>query len=142
MRKVFSDEQLMQKWLDCWKALAQAEADVGIVPRSAAEHIAQCAKSANMNMQAVREGFAKTCHPLMPQIREFERVCGEKAGAWIHWGATTQDIMDTAVVLQLKDTRVTSKISNEILDEVLEPINYTGSCEAMVEKVVAKLKDI
>ena len=102
MRKVFSDEQLMQNWLDCWAALAQAEAALGIVPQEAAEHIAQCAKSENMDMEAVRKGFAATCHPLMPQIREFERVCGAKAGGWIHWGATTQDIMDTAVVLQIK----------------------------------------
>ena len=92
MRKVFSDEQLMQNWLDCWAALAQAEADLGIVPKEAAEHITQCAKSENMDMEAVRKGFATTCHPLMPQIREFERVCGAKAGGWIHWGATTQEI--------------------------------------------------
>ncbi len=103
MRRVFSDEQLVQNWLDCWAALAQAEAALGIVPQEAAEHIASCAKSESMDMNAIREGFAKTCHPLMPQIREFERVCGIKAGGWIHWGATTQDIMDTAVVLQLRD---------------------------------------
>ena len=54
-------------------------------------------------MDEVRKGFFATSHPLMPQIRGFERVCGKKAGGYIHWGATTQDIMDTAVVLQIKD---------------------------------------
>ncbi len=103
MRAVFSDESLMQKWLDCWVALSQAEADLGIVPQEAADHIKECAKAENIDLAAIGEGFTKTSHPLMPQIRAFEAVCGKKAGGFIHWGATTQDIMDTAVVLQIKD---------------------------------------
>lgn len=102
MRAVFADEQLVQYWLDAWVALAAAEAELGIVPQEAADHIKEMAVWQNMDMDAIREGFLKTSHPLMPQIREFERVCGKKAGGYIHWGATTQDIMDTAVVLQLK----------------------------------------
>lgn len=89
MRKVFSDEQLVQNWLNCWVALSAAEAELGIVPQEAADHIKECAKWENMNMDTIREGFVTTSHPLMPQIREFERVCGKKAGGWIHWGATT-----------------------------------------------------
>ena len=103
MREVFSDEQLIQKWLDIWAALAQAEAELGIIPREAAEHIKSCADYRNMDMDEIREGFLTTSHPLMPQIRCFEKACGKKAGGFIHWGATTQDIMDTAVVLQIKD---------------------------------------
>ncbi len=102
MRAVFSDEQLVQNWLDAWAALAEAEKELGIVPEEAAAHIKEMAKWQNMDMTAIREGFLRTSHPLMPQIREFERVCGKKAGGFIHWGATTQDIMDTAVVLQIK----------------------------------------
>lgn len=103
MREVFSDEQLIQKWLDIWAALAQAEAELGIIPGEAAEHIKSCADYRNMDMDEIREGFLTTSHPLMPQIRCFEKACGKKAGGFIHWGATTQDIMDTAVVLQIKD---------------------------------------
>lgn len=103
MRAVFSDEQLVQNWVDCWAALAEAEESLGIVPEEAAKHIRECAKWENMDMDSIREGFVTTSHPLMPQIREFERVCGKKAGGWIHWGATTQDIMDTAVVMQIRD---------------------------------------
>lgn len=103
MRQVFSDEQLVQNWLNSWVALAKAEKDLGIVPENAYEHIKECAKWENMSMETIREGFVTTSHPLMPQIREFERVCGKEAGGYIHWGATTQDIMDTAVALQVKD---------------------------------------
>ena len=106
MRAVFSDTQLVQNWLNAWVALSKAEAELGIIPQEAADHIRSCAKAEDMNMDTIREGFFKTSHPLMPQIREFERVCGKEAGEWIHWGATTQDIMDTAVVLQIKDAQV------------------------------------
>lgn len=102
MRQVFSDETMMQNWLDCWAALAEAEAEVGLVPEEAARRIRACAKWQNINFQTVREGFQTTDHPLMPQIREFTRVCGPEAGGYIHWGATTQDIMDTGVVLSIK----------------------------------------
>lgn len=121
MRAVFSDEQLMQNWLNSWVALAEAERDLGIVPKEAAAHIKECAKWENMNMDTVREGFFTTSHPLMPQIREFERVCGKKAGGYIHWGATTQDIMDTAVVLQIKDAHeIITKEVKELLHLCLE----------------------
>lgn len=102
MRAVFADEQLLQYWLDCWVALAQAEAGLGIIPAAAAQHIKECASWERLNQDTIREGFLSTSHPLMPQIREFERVCGKQAGGWIHWGATTQDILDTATVLQLR----------------------------------------
>lgn len=112
MREVFSDEQLIQKWLDIWAALAQAEAELGIIPREAAEHIKSCADYRNMDMDEIREGFLTTSHPLMPQIRCFEKACGKKAGGFIHWGATTQDIMDTAVVLQIKDAH--KRLKNQV----------------------------
>ncbi|WP_042357670.1 adenylosuccinate lyase [Bacillus rubiinfantis] len=105
MRKVFSDESLLQKWLDSWVALAQAEAEIGIVPEAAAQEIARKAKYEDIDMKTIREGIVDTTHPLIVQIREFTKVVGGEAGGWIHWGATTQDIMDTAVVLQMKDAQ-------------------------------------
>ena len=106
MRNVFSDNTLMQKWLDTWVALAEAEAEIGIIPESAAKEIKQKAKNEDFDLDAIREGFFKTSHPLMPQIRMFEKLCSKESGGWIHWGATTQDIMDTATVLQMKDAQV------------------------------------
>lgn len=102
MRAVFSDEQMMQNWLDSWAALAEAEAEVGIVPKEAAEAIRSHAHYEEMDFEAVRKQMKVVDHPLMAQIEEFTRICGPKAGGWIHWGATTQDIMDTGVVLSLK----------------------------------------
>lgn len=103
MKKIFSDESLLQKWLDSWVSLAQAEEEVGVIPEGVAGEIARHAKSEHFDMETIRKGIVDTTHPLIVQIREFTKIVGGKAGGYIHWGATTQDIMDTAVVLQIKE---------------------------------------
>lgn len=105
MRKVFSDESLMQKWLDAWVALARAEADLGVIPQEAAEKIADKASFEVFDPTLIREGIVDTTHPLIVQIRQFTEAVGGREGGFIHWGATTQDIMDTAVVLQMKEAQ-------------------------------------
>lgn len=103
MRQVFSDENLVQKWLDVEAALARSEARLGIIPPAAADEICRKALFLNMNTESIKFGIDQTGHPLVPVIRELEKVCDGNAGEYIHWGATTQDIMDTGVVLQLLD---------------------------------------
>lgn len=105
MREVFSDESLTQKWLDAWAALAQAEAEAGLIPQEAADKINAKAHYSLFNQDSIREGIVDTTHPLIVQIRQFTEAVGGKAGGYIHWGATTQDIMDTAVVLQMKEAQ-------------------------------------
>jgi len=105
MRKVFSDEALIKQWLTVWSALATAEAEVGVIPKEAAEAIAAAASTSTLDAKKIKEGFKLTAHPLMPQIRLFEKCCPGNSGGFIHWGATTQDVMDSAVVLQLKEAQ-------------------------------------
>ncbi|MEN1968886.1 adenylosuccinate lyase [Lentibacillus sp. N15] len=105
MKEIFSDESLLQKWLDSWVSLAQAEEDIGVIPMGMAEEIAKKANYENFDMDTIRKGLVDTTHPLIVQIREFTKNVGGKAGGYIHWGATTQDIMDTAVVLQIKEAQ-------------------------------------
>ncbi|OXS79959.1 adenylosuccinate lyase [Domibacillus enclensis] len=105
MNKVFSDESLLQKWLDAEAALAIAEAEVGLIPEEAAREIAQKAKFDNLDMPTISKGIVDTSHPLITLIRSLEKICDGDAGGYVHWGATTQDIMDTAVVLQIKEAQ-------------------------------------
>jgi len=102
MRAVFDDRTLLQKWLDAEAALARAEARLGIIPAGAAAEISRRARAEEMDVEAIKHGIDHTFHPIVPVIRELARRCGP-AGEYVHWGATTQDIMDTAVVLQIKD---------------------------------------
>lgn len=103
MRVVFDDRQLVQKWLDAEVALAQAEAELGVIPAFAADEIARRARADGLDFERIKAGIDQTVHPLMPVIRLLAEICEGDAGEYLHWGATTQDIMDTANVLQVKD---------------------------------------
>lgn len=105
MRKIFSDESILQKWLDVEAALAQAEAEIGLIPKTAAEEIKRKAQVENMDFTTIRKEMKATAHPLVPVIRALESICDGDAGGYVHWGATTQDITDTALILQIKEAR-------------------------------------
>lgn len=102
MRRVFADEAMFRSWMRVEAALARAEAAVDLIPREAAHTISACASAIDWEPAALAAGIAATFHPLVPAIRLLSDRCGE-AGAYVHWGATTQDIMDTGLVLQLRD---------------------------------------
>jgi adenylosuccinate lyase len=103
MRLVFDDMHLLQKWLDVEVALAQAEAELGIIPESAAQEINRCAVAGELDAARMKELIDETVHPIVPLIRVLQNACSGDAGEYIHWGATTQDIMDTAMILQARE---------------------------------------
>ncbi len=103
MRVVFDDAALIQYWLDVESALARAQADLGIVPESAAHEITSKARASLLDLPAIAKEMAATSHPIVPVIRALEQICEGEAGKYIHWGATTQDITDTGSVLQMRD---------------------------------------
>lgn len=102
MRAVFDERAMLQRWCDVEAALALEEAALGIIPAAAAATIAERARVDLLDLAAIKRDLGITAHPIVPLVRELERVCGD-AGRWVHWGTTTQDIMDTGMVLQLKD---------------------------------------
>jgi 3-carboxy-cis,cis-muconate cycloisomerase len=102
MRAIWSDEATVQRWLDVEAALARAQAELGIIPREHADEITRKARVELLDLNEMKRELHRTRHPIMPLIRIFQRVCDPAAGEWIHWGATTQDIMDTGLVLQLQ----------------------------------------
>ncbi len=102
MRKIFEDRSLLQKWLDVEAALARAEASVGVIPKPAAEEISRKASADLLDADAIKRGIDETSHPIVPFLRAYQTVCEGDAGEYIHWGATTQDIIDTGMVLQLR----------------------------------------
>ena len=103
MRAVFADTRLLQRWLDVEVALARAGAEFGLIPMYAAEEIERCARAEALDMDRIKQGIDETVHPIVPLVRVLQQACAGDAGEYIHWGATTQDIMDTAMVLQVKD---------------------------------------
>lgn len=102
MREVFSDLRLIARYAEVEVALAKAEARCGVIPAEAAEEIAERTDVAAFDFDLLRQQTDIVGYPILPLVHQMAKQCGE-AGRYVHWGATTQDIMDTAVVLQLRD---------------------------------------
>lgn len=103
MRAIFDDSHLVQCWLNVEAALAQAQAKLGIIPETAAQEINRQAFSNAINFEALRQGTNLVGYPILPLVRQLADLCNGDAGRYVHWGATTQDIMDTSNVLQLRE---------------------------------------
>jgi 3-carboxy-cis,cis-muconate cycloisomerase len=102
MREIFDSGRVLQGWLDTWAALAEAEADTALIPAKAAAAIRAAAKAENFDLERIGDGIESGRHILMPAIRGLTEASGE-AGKYVHWGTTTQDIIDTGMVLQLRE---------------------------------------
>ena len=103
MRAVMSERSFLQRMLDVEAALARAQAKLGIVPAEAAATIAAVAQVDRLDLPALAAATANTGYPVVGLVKQLSALAGDDAGRWTHWGATTQDIMDTAVVLQLRE---------------------------------------
>src|SRR5262245_22137310 len=99
VRALFAEESRYQAWLDVEAALAQAQAELGVIPAHAAEEITRKARLTLLDRSAIRAGLERTGHSLVPLIWELDRVCDGDAGGYVHWGATTQNVTQTGQLL-------------------------------------------
>jgi 3-carboxy-cis,cis-muconate cycloisomerase len=102
MRAVFAETAYFQRMLDTEAALARVQAQLGIIPAEAADTIVAAAKVENLSTEALAASARNVGYPVVGLVSELSKASGE-AGGWTHWGATTQDIMDTATVLQVRE---------------------------------------
>ena len=102
MREVFSDYALVGRYAEVEIALAKAEAKCGVIPTDAADAIANRTDVSALDFDLLRQETDNVGYPILPLVHQMAQQCGD-AGRYVHWGATTQDIMDTAVVLQLRE---------------------------------------
>lgn len=102
MRYIFDEDSFMEKFLQVEAALARAEADAGLIPEEAAIEITEKADLEFLDIDVVSELVAKTGHVAMATIGGWKPAF-DGNGEYIHWGATTQDIIDTTVVLQVRE---------------------------------------
>ncbi len=103
MRRVFSDESRIQRYLDIEVALARAQAGLGIIPREAADEIGQHALVEKFDLAKLKSRTEIVGYPVLPVVEQLVALCANHLGEWAHWGATTQDITDTAAVLQVRE---------------------------------------
>jgi 3-carboxy-cis,cis-muconate cycloisomerase len=101
MREVFSARSRLRAMLEVEVALARAEADAGVIPSAAAEAIAGAAEVDRLDVDAIIASTQNVGYPVVALTKQLAKLAGNEAGGYVHWGATTQDILDTATVLQL-----------------------------------------
>jgi adenylosuccinate lyase len=111
MKYVWSQENRLSRILQTEAALAQAEADMGLIPAEAAEIISE--SIGLVKAERVNEIEAEIHHDMMAVVLAISEQCRDNAGKWVHFGATSNDILDTATALQIKD-------AIDILDDKLK----------------------
>ena len=132
IKALFTQSARWQAWLDVEGALARAEAELGMIPADAAEQIAAKGDLNLLDEANIQAGLVRTGHPLVPLVWEFSRVVGEPAGGYVHWGATTQNIVDTGEALLLRQTH---RIVLRQLGELLQAL-ATQAVEGLGEVVI------
>ena len=104
MRQVWSDENRVQKYLDFEKALAVAQARLKIIPQDACDEIVKHCDVKLIDMAKLKETTERIGYPVLPVVQQLVKLCKDNLGEWSHWGATTQDITDTAAVMQIRES--------------------------------------
>lgn len=131
MREIFSDRRTVQAWLDVEVALAQAETDLGIIPPEAAEAITAAGDAMLYDLGELKREMDRTSHPIVPLVRAIASKCPDGLGEFVHWGATTQDIIDTGMMLQIRDAEVVIERRLNALAEALTDHAVTHAATAM-----------
>ena len=103
MRQVWSDENRTQKYLDIERALAIVQGRLGLIPKEAADEIVSHCTLDQIDMDLLRQQTERIGYPILGVVSQLNKLCRDKLGEYCHWGATTQDITDTATVLQIRE---------------------------------------
>ncbi len=122
LAKLFSDASVLEAMLRFEVALVRVEARLGIVPRAAAEEIAAAAKAEFFDAEAISRDSFRVGTPVIPLVKALrERVQADDPAAanFVHWGATSQDVADTAIVLLLKQAQTIFEADLSKLEESL-----------------------
>lgn len=118
-RQVFCDLRRLQRWLDVEVALALSQAELGVIPEAAGRELEETARLDLFDLDAIKADITRTGHSLIPLLNAWQKVTSPEAGKYIHFGATTQDIQDTAQSLEIKDIfSIIERGTNDIIGQL------------------------
>jgi len=118
MRAIFGDAGLVRCYVEVEVALAKAEASVGLIPQDAATEIAARSDASRIDLAKLKAETDIVGYPIVGVVHQMAKQCGD-AGRYVHWGATTQDIMDSATILQVRDALAVVEADLAALDATL-----------------------
>ena len=102
MRQVFSDEARVGYYLEIEAALAKVQARLGVIPEKAAQEIVRQCRTENIDLARLKQQTERIGYPILGVVQQIVGLCADGLGEWCHWGATTQDITDTAAIMQIR----------------------------------------
>src|SRR5688572_4915938 len=102
MAEIFSDEQFVRRLLEAEGSLARVQGQLSVIPAEAAEQIASQAGTLSVDFDRLQSGTEQAGFPVIDLVRQMRAHVGNDTADYVHWGATTQDVMDTALVLQIR----------------------------------------
>ncbi len=103
MKAVFAEEKRFSRWLTIESALAAVQGELAIIPATAAKEICAKAGMENLDLKRVAAAYKTSRNSIMPVIGELKRICAPEAGEFVHYGLTTQDVLDTGAVLEFRE---------------------------------------
>jgi adenylosuccinate lyase len=103
MTAIFAEQRRFERWLEFEAALATSQAGLGIIPTEAAAEISSKANISALDLEAMREGYKKSRNSLMPLVTALRNACTGEHGEFVHYGATTQDVLDTGQIMELRE---------------------------------------
>ena len=106
MRHVWSDENRTAQYVAIERALAIVQGRLGLIPQEAADEIVSHCHIDQIDLARLREQTERIGYPILGVVTQINQLCRDKLGEYVHWGATTQDITDTATVLQIREALV------------------------------------
>lgn len=119
LKELLTKEESYRTWLQVEIALAQAQASVGLIPKEAAEEIAEKGKIENLDFDLMAEIYEKIGHGFVPFLKVMVKACGEESGKYIHYGITTQNVQQTSQILIMKKAHtIFMSLISEILDNL------------------------
>jgi 3-carboxy-cis,cis-muconate cycloisomerase len=139
MSRIFSDSSVLQAMLDFEAALARAEARCGVIPARAAATITEAAISENFNWGQLAQQSLRAGTPAIPLVRlltEEVRARDRESASYVHWGATSQDVVDTALVLLLEQCRVILAADHERILRGLRRLSQDNANTVMLARTL------
>ena len=119
IRRIFDEENKLQKWLDVEAAVAAAQASVGDIPKAAAEEIAKNANTKNVTLARTKEIEREIHHDLMSMVTALSEACSGEGKNYVHYGLTSMDVEDTALALQFKEAFALIDAKLGLLEDVI-----------------------
>lgn len=128
MKEIFDEKNRFRRWMKIEVILSEIEGELDIIPKDVADYIKKAMENPSINWEKISDSYAKNFNSLIPVLDEIRRLCGEPYNNYLHYGATTQDILDTSQMLEIKEAiKIYDKRLLSIKAKLVKIIEESGS---------------